>query len=173
MTSVVSGGLVYEYIEEGSGYGLVNIHGNTVVPIGSQFSDLQQEFAQTTDPTGDGGYSPNNPPQECPGQSKDWDTKPFTGSDLPACPSGALKYFKSGAGTGPGLNGPGSQTAPGGSSTTAAAGAGAVTHTYASGSTASGNAAASLHMAHPTELLPLAMCGVAVVLSFAFGVSIF
>ena len=172
MTSVFSGGLVYEYSEEGNGYGIVSISGNKVTPVGQQFSDLQQELKKTQGPSGDGGYSANNAPQECPGQSKNWDTKPFTGSALPACPSGALNYFKSGAGKGPGLNGPGSQEAPGGSSATASAGAGAVTQTYGSGSSpSSSGSAASRNMAH-TEIVPLMVCGIAVVLSFVFGASI-
>ena len=167
MASVFSGGLVYEYSEEGTGYGIVEINGNSVRPIGQQFSDLQQELASTQDPSGDGGYSPNNPPQECPGQSVNWDTKPFTGSTLPACPSGALKYFKTGAGKGPGLNGAGSQEAPGGSSTTASASAGAVTATYGAGSSTS-SAAASSQMVQ-NELAPFAMYGVIWLLSFLLG----
>ena len=169
MTTVFSGGLVYEYAEEGDGFGLVEISGNSVTPIGQQFSDLQQELAKTPNPSGDGGYSPSNPPQECPGQSVDWDTKPFAGSALPACPSGALKYFKQGAGKGPGLSGAGSQEAGGGSSATAAAGAGAVTATYGSGSSpTSSSSATALHFGF-TEMGPLAMYGVIWMLSFVFG----
>ena len=172
MTSAFSGGLVYEYAEEGNGYGIVTINGNTVTPISQQFSDLQSELAKTQDPTGDGGYSANNAPQDCPGQSENWDTKPFTGSALPACPSGALIYFKKGPGKAPGLNGPGSQDASGGSSATASANAGTVTHSYGSGSSpSSSSAATSLHGMY-SELAPVAMCSIVVLVSIVLGASI-
>ena len=184
MTAVFSGGLVYEYSEEGNGYGLVNIKSNSVTPVGSQFSDLQQELAKAPVPSGSGGYSPSNPEQDCPGQSDNWDTKPYTGSALPAMPSGADKYMKSGAGSGPGLSGSGSQNAPGGSTVTASSGAGSVTATYGSGPTggvsgnsSSGAAAASSSSAAgmtgaPMDIMPVVMCGVVVVISFVFGVAV-
>lgn len=181
MTSVFSGGLVYEYSEEGNGYGIVKISGSTVTPVGSQFSDLQQELSKTQNPSGDGGAVTSNSPQECPGQSENWDTKPWIGSALPATPSGAAKYFKSGAGTGPGLSGSGSQNAPGGSTVTASAGAGSVTATYGSGSSATGSSSsgsassssAASHMnGRPTEFVSLMVCGLAVVLSFGLGAAI-
>ena len=167
MAAVFSGGLVYEYSEEANGYGIVEINGNSVDLIGQQFTNLQQEFRKTANPSGDGGYSPSNPPQECPGQSENWDTKPFTGSALPACPSGALKYFKQGAGKGPGLSGLGSQEAAGGSSATASASAGAVTVTYGGGSSPS-SGATSLYMVY-AEVAPFTMYAVVWLLSFAFG----
>ena len=178
MTGVFSGGLVYEYSEEGNGYGLVQISGNSVSPVGQQFTDLQQELAKAKSPSGGAGFSANNQPQQCPGQSQNWDTKPFTGSNLPATPSGALKYFKNGARKGPGLSGKGSQNAAGGSTTTAAAGAGSVSATYGSAptgvsSSASSSSAASgavpAHMVHTAGLGQLAMCGVVVAISIAFG----
>lgn len=179
MTVAFSGGLVYQYSEEADnpGFGVVNIKGNSVSPITQQFNDLKSELAKTPNPSGDGGYVSNNPPQECPGQGQYWNTKPFIGSALPATPAGAVKYFKSGAGKGPGLTGTGSQTAPGGSTVTAGSGAGQVSATYGSGSspssssTSSGSAAVSARMVR-AELAPLAMCGVVVALSFVFGASI-
>lgn len=54
MTSVYSGGLVYEYSEEGSGYGLVKINGDSVTET-SDFTALQKELASSK-PSGDGGY---------------------------------------------------------------------------------------------------------------------
>jgi 1,3-beta-glucanosyltransferase GAS5 len=173
MTGVFSGGLVYEYSEEGNGYGVVSISGNKVTPVGSQFSDLQQELSSTPDPSGDGGYTTNNGPQECPGQSVDWDTKPFTGDALPAMPEGAQQYFKNGAGKGPGLNGKGSQEAGSTSIATASASAGAVTATYGSGSSSSSSGAA-VAMAHgESNLLPIVASGVMVALSFVFGMAVF
>lgn len=176
MTVAFSGGLVYEYSEEGNGYGVVNINGNKVTPVGNQFSDLQQELSSTTSPSGDGGYSANNPAQNCPGQSVNWDTKPFTGSALPATPSGAMQYFKNGAGKGPGLNGKGSQEAPGGSTVTASANAGQVTATYgsgASGASSTSSGAASGLTPRDGSVLPAAISCLVVVGSFAFGMAVF
>lgn len=172
MTKAVSGGLVYEYAEEGSGYGLVNIEGNTVKPITQQFNDLMQALKSTSDPSGDGGYSANNSPQECPSESKEWDISPFSGSALPALPSGAQKYFQQGAGKGPGLNGAGSQEAGGESSGTASASAGAVTQTYGSGSSPSGSSAASSLNVPGLDLRPLSTVAFAVFFSFGFGMYI-
>ena len=56
MTGVYSGGLVYEYSEEGSKYGLVTIDGDDVTE-GDDFTALKTAFAGTTNPSGDGGYS--------------------------------------------------------------------------------------------------------------------
>lgn len=188
MAGVFSGGLVYEYSNEGNGYGIVNIDGNKVTPIGQQFSDLQSELAKAPTYSGSAGAVMNNGPQECPGQSENWDTKPWTGSALPATPSGAMKYFQNGAGKGPGLKGKGSQEAPGGSTVTASANAGSVTATYGSGptggtgsgsgsgssssaSSSSSSGAVPAHMGN-TDLISLMCCGFAVVLSFAFGATI-
>lgn len=144
MTGVFSGGLVYEYSEDGNGFGIVTISGNTVTPVASQFSDLMQELSSTPDPSGDGGYSTSGVVQTCPAQGANWDTSPFTGSALPATPSGAAKYFQQGAGTGPGLSGDGSQDAGGGSSATASANAGSVTATYTATSAASSGASSAM-----------------------------
>lgn len=179
MTSAFSGGLVYEYSQEGNGYGLVTISGSTVTPVGDQFSDLQSALANVTNPSGNGGATNSSTEQDCPAQSDDWDTSPFTGSALPATPSGALKYFEDGAGTGPGLNGTGSQDASGGSSSTASSGAGAVSTTYSgtssgststSTSTKSGAAAPGL-MVSKFDVAPL-VCGVVVVFATAFGAAL-
>lgn len=149
MTSVFSGGLVYEYSEEGNNFGLVTISGSTVTPVGSQFSDLQQQMTSTSNPSGNGNYSTSGVVQSCPGQSDNWNTSPFTGSALPAMPSGALQYFQKGAGTGPGLAGSGSQQASGGSSGTASANAGAATTTYGSGAAGASSTSTKSSAASP------------------------
>lgn len=177
MTKVFSGGLVYEYSAEGNGYGIVTISGTTVTPVGDQFSDLQQELAANPAPTDGGGYTTSSTVQTCPAQNANWDTKPFLGSALPATPSGAAKYFKSGAGTGPGLSGSGSQDAAGGSSATAVSGAGSVTATYGSSSTATGSGAASSASSSSAAVAVRAgsgglaqfVCGAVVVVSFGLG----
>jgi 1,3-beta-glucanosyltransferase GAS5 len=175
MTPVYSGGLVYEYSEEGSGYGLVTINGNSVSEK-PDFTNLMNEFKNNT-LSGDGGYKSNGQPSTCPTQSSTWQVTDFTGDQLPALPSGAEQYMKNGAGTGPGLSGSGSQDAPGGSSATASAGSGAVTTTAGSG--ASGTASSS--STHSGAAVALAVgelsmapfvCGAVVVLSTLFGATL-
>ncbi|KAM3418254.1 1,3-beta-glucanosyltransferase [Cercospora zeina] len=145
MTAVYSGGLVYEYSEEGNGYGLVKIDGNSIDEK-PDFSALANAYEQTKPPSGDGGATTNGSPSQCPTESNTWEVTDFTGDQLPAIPSGAEKYMKNGAGTGPGLNGPGSQDAGGASTGTAAPGSGSVTATGKPGSKSSGAAAGSLVM---------------------------
>nr|POE88288.1 1,3-beta-glucanosyltransferase gel1 [Quercus suber] len=156
MTSVFSGGLVYEYSEEGNHYGVMTISGSTVTPVGDQFSDLKNELASVSNPTDGGNYSTTSVVQTCPDQGDNWDTSPFTGSALPAMPSGAVAYLKNGAGTGPGLSGDGSQDASGGSTATASSGAGAPSTTYGSGASAATSAMAtsSTAAAAPARLAP-------------------
>ncbi|KAH8170276.1 glucanosyltransferase domain-containing protein [Sarocladium implicatum] len=138
MTSVVSGGFVYEYSEEGSGYGLVTIKGDTVTPVKNQVKYLTDALKKTPNPEGDGDIVTSGMvTPDCPEQSKEWDTSPFKGEALPAMPEGAKKYLKDGAGKAPGLKG-GSQDAPGGSTATAGSNAGAVTTTYPAGSAKTG-----------------------------------
>lgn len=143
MTGVYSGGLVYEYSEEGSKYGLVTINGTTVTE-GDDFTALKTAFAGTTNPSGDGGYSSTNKASDCPAQSSTWNV---TSDALPAIPSAAAAYMKTGAGTGAGLTGAGSQNAGGQSTGTATAGSGSVTATSTATSTkkaSAGNALAPM-----------------------------
>ncbi|KAI9764232.1 MAG: beta-glucanosyltransferase [Geoglossum simile] len=107
MTSVFSGGLVYEYSEEGTKYGLVKINGDGIEE-GPDFDALKEAFAAKSDPSGDGNYKSNGKPSQCPPASADWNV---TTDSLPAIPSPAQKFMTSGAGSGPGISGPGSQTA--------------------------------------------------------------
>jgi 1,3-beta-glucanosyltransferase GAS5 len=180
MTKVFSGGLVYEYSQEGNGYGLVTISGSSVSPVGSQFSDLQSALANATNPANGGGYKTSTTTQSCPPQQSGWDTSPFTGSALPAMPTGAEQYMKNGAGTGPGLSGSGSQDAGDGSSATASSGAGAITTTYgngvasstgsSSGSSSSAKSAAAPLMG-PFDMAPL-FCAMVTVFGVVFGAAL-
>jgi hypothetical protein len=136
MTGVFSGGLVYEYSEEGNGYGLVTIDGNTVTP-NADFTYLQSAYAAQTNPSGNGGASSTSAASTCPTESAEWDV---ANDDLPAIPAAAEKFMSAGAGTGPGLNGPGSQDsgdAQNESSGTATAGSGEVTATGTSSTSTS------------------------------------
>jgi hypothetical protein len=129
MTSVYSGGLVYEYSEEGSKYGLVTISSSGTVTEGADFLALQTAFANTTSPTGTGGYNSTGGASSCPAQSSTWNV---TSDALPSIPSAAAALMKTGAGKGAGLTGAGSQNAGGTSTGTASAGSGSVTATSSS-----------------------------------------
>lgn len=105
MTSVFSGGLVYEYSQEGNGYGLVTISGDSVT-TDSGFTYLQTALANASTPTGNGGATTTSNTSSCPPESSNWDV---SNDDVPTMPSAAEVYLKDGAGTGPGLTGLGSQ----------------------------------------------------------------
>lgn len=154
MTPVYSGGLVYEYSEEGSNYGLVNISSTTAVTEGVDFAALMAAFKATANPTDDGGYNSTGGASTCPPQSSTWNV---TSDALPAIPSGAAALMKTGAGTGTGLTGAGSQNAGGTSTGTATAGSGsgtAATGTAASGSATSSSAASSFRQG-PADMAPI------------------
>lgn len=176
MTPVYSGGLVYEYSEEGNGYGLVTISGNTVTE-GTDFTNLMSALSNTTAPTGDGGYKQNGTASTCPTKSDTWQVTDFTGEELPAMPSAAAAYMKNGAGTGPGLTGDGSQNAGGASTGTASAGSGSVTAT-ATGSSSSGSAASASASSAAQSLIAGEMgvapfvCGAIVLVSTLFGTTL-
>ena len=126
MTSVYSGGLVYEYSEEGSKYGLVTIGSDGTITEGADFTALKTALAATAPPTGNGGYNATGGASGCPAKSANWNV---SGDSLPAIPSGAAAMMKAGAGTGFGLTGLGSQNAGGASTGTATAGSGSVSAT--------------------------------------------
>jgi hypothetical protein len=107
MTVCYSGGLVYEYSQEGNGYGLVTINGGSVTPD-KDFTALQAAYKKTPNPTGDGNYNPTSHSSTCPPQSNTWNV---TSDNLPALPSAAANLMKNGAGKGAGLGGAGSQSA--------------------------------------------------------------
>jgi len=171
MTKSISGGLVYEYTNAGNDYGLVNIKGNTVKPIGNQFSDLEAQMKKIVTPSGNGGATTGNSDQPCPAQGKYWDTKPFTGSALPATPSGAMKYFQDGAGKGPGLNGKGSQEAGTGKQSTASKSAGAVQTTYGNGSGSSSGTSSGASQIR-ADMMPFVGAGVALAFCALIGATV-
>lgn len=150
MSAVYSGGLVYEYSEEDSNYGLVKIDGDSVTE-NDDFKNLADMLKNNPAPEGDGGAKTDGKPSECPANSDSWQVKSFDGQDLPAMPDGAEKYLQDGAGDGPGLSGPGSQQSGSDEVTTAKPGSGSVTAVASNaastggsgGSSASADAAAS------------------------------
>ncbi|KEF57409.1 1,3-beta-glucanosyltransferase gel1 [Exophiala aquamarina CBS 119918] len=170
MTGVYSGGLVYEYSQEPSNYGLVDLSGSTPEEL-PDFQALADQFAKTPNPQGDGGYSSTQAVSDCPTFSDpNWQVE---GNSLPAIPDGAKKYMTSadGAGAGPGLSGPGSQNAGGESTGTATAGSGAATRTGDSSSSSNTSNAASALIAPEWSLAPL-VCGAITVFSMLFGASL-
>lgn len=113
MTPVYSGGLVYEYSQEPSNYGLVEIKkGGSIVEL-DDFHTLQKAFKKTPHPNGHGGYNSTGGPNPCPSRSPpNWEVDPE--EPLPRMPKSARQYFTDGPGKPPGLKGPGSQwTKPG------------------------------------------------------------
>ncbi|KAG5304340.1 glucanosyltransferase [Histoplasma capsulatum G186AR] len=144
MTSVYSGGLVYEYSEEPNNYGLVKLEDGQAVPL-KDFDTLKKAFAATKNPDGDGGYNKTGGANPCPKKNApDWDVD---GDTLPAIPEPAKQYIMKGAGKGPGLDGSGSQNAGTGSSGGAEPGSGAVDGK--SSKPGSGNAAVGLQARYP------------------------
>ena len=128
MTSVYSGGLVYEYTKEGDAkqakFGLVDVGSGNDVSELPDFKTLQNAFAKTPAPSGDGGYKSNGAASSCPPKSDTW---LVDNDNLPAIPNEAKTYFKNGAGKGVGLQGTGSQDIGAESSGTATPGSGTVT----------------------------------------------
>ena len=167
MTSVYSGGLVYEYSEEGNNYGLVTINGNSV-STNQDFQNLMEMYKNTSDPSGTGGYNATGGASGCPVyDSPNW---VVMNDSLPAIPAPAKQYFTQGAGPGPGLSGPGSQDAGTQSTGTATAGSGQVTptSTYSgSGSSATGSAG---HLTVPQWSFAPVVCGTVALLSGLFGI---
>ena len=171
MTSVYSGGLVYEYSEEGNNYGLVTINGNSVSE-NQDFQALMAAYQQTSNPTNDGGYNATGGASGCPSyEGTNWQVM---NDSLPAIPAPAQKYFTQGAGTGPGLTGAGSQNAGTPSTGTATAGSGQVTpsSTYSgSGSTSTASGAAG-HLVIPQWSFAPVVCGTIALLSGVFGATL-
>lgn len=149
MTGVYSGGLVYEYSNEGNGYGIVQISGNSVSAVVQQGENQQDAlmaaFKGTPAPSGDGGYNENGQASQCPAESDDWQLgKPFAGTtDLPAFPEQAMNYLKNGAGKGPGLAGDGSQNSGDGKVAIASPACNPTTAVYATATTAKGGASST------------------------------
>ncbi|KAM5435585.1 1,3-beta-glucanosyltransferase [Microsporum canis] len=111
MTGVYSGGLVYEYSQEPSNYGLVEIKdGSNSKPTKlPDYNALKTAFSNVKNPSGDGGYNKNSAASKCPAKNApSWNVDGE--AKLPTFPADAQKYMDKGAGDGPGLDGPGSQS---------------------------------------------------------------
>lgn len=167
MTGVYSGGLVYEYSEQSSNYGLVQINGNNVKEL-PDYNALKTAFANTPNPQGGGGYNATGGPNACPTSSPpNWDV---SGDALPAMPEPAKKYLTKGAGKGEGFSGGGSMDAGTQSTGTATPGSGAVTGSATSTSSVSATSKGAAAGLQPPRLslVPIALAAVTV-LSMMFG----
>ncbi|KAI2618185.1 glycoside hydrolase family 72 protein [Hypoxylon sp. NC1633] len=148
MSSVYSGGLMYEYSREGNNYGIVEVSGSSgSVNEEPDFVKFASALSKYPAPTGNGGFTSTTSAVACPTVDDIWDLKEFGASALPAIPEGAVKYMTEGAGAGPGLKGDGSQNAGGTSTGTATPGSGSVGATAsASGHNGSGRPAPPMDM---------------------------
>jgi len=170
MTGVYSGGLVYEYSEEGSKYGLVQINGKDV-NTNKDYDALKAALKKTPNPSGDGNYNKTGGSNPCPKKnSPNWDVDAT--DSLPAIPVPAEKYLKDGAGQGVGFSGKGSQTAGTPSSSTASPGSGSGSSSSSSGTAGatSKGAAAGLVKPFTVSMAPIAVSLVTIVSSL-FGAS--
>lgn len=141
MTSVYSGGLVYEYTVEPNGYGLVEVGSDGKITPNADFDRLKDAYEATANPRGDGGFKETGAASECPAESEDWEV---SGTELPAMPRRAEKFMDEGAGRGPGLDGSGSHFAGEPSESTATPGSGNPTRTPSPGAgSGSGNGGTS------------------------------
>jgi hypothetical protein len=147
MTGVYSGGLVYEYSQEPSNYGLVKISGDSLSEL-PDYDALKTAFQKTDNPTGDGQYNSTGGASGCPVKNApNWDVD---GNLLPAIPVPAKKYLTSGAGKGVGFSGKGSQYAGTPSTGIAEQGSGSGSST----SSGSGSSSSSTKNAASTGLQP-------------------
>jgi 1,3-beta-glucanosyltransferase GAS5 len=85
MTNVYSGGLAYEYSEEGNGYGMVKINSNSVTEL-PNFDDFKEQLANNPVPSGSGGASSTQATSTCPTADANWNV---TSDALPAIPDAA------------------------------------------------------------------------------------
>lgn len=169
MAAVYSGGLVYEYSEEKNGYGLVDLSGGSVTTK-DDFQALESALAANPAPSGDAGARTSaQGASTCPGNSDTFNIAPWTGDYLPAMPSDAVTFLQHGAGKGAGLNGAGSQDAPGGS--TASATPGSASAVFASAGAARSSGAAVALATGDLGIGPFVSIGV-MLISMGFGAAL-
>ncbi|KAK1149109.1 1,3-beta-glucanosyltransferase [Aspergillus melleus] len=170
MTGVYSGGLVYEYSQESSNYGLVKVSSDSVKTL-DDFDALKSAFDKTDNPSGSGGYNKTGGANPCPAKdSPNWNVDD---DDLPSIPEPAKKYMTEGAGKGDGFKGKGSQNAGTTSTGTAKPGSGSASSSYDSSSdsssTSSSSAGAAAGLQIPSLTLAPVVVGLVTVASTLFG----
>lgn len=152
MSSVYSGGLLYEYSVEENDFGIVTLDGDNV-ETSKEYDLFKSALKEYPAPTGNGGAAATTHSVACPTSEANWQVDP---SLVPVMPEQAEKYMKDGAGDGPGIDGDGSQQAGDSGMATASATGGKASPT--SGSKDEGNAAP---MNGPSGM-PLLVTGVTV-----------
>jgi len=151
MTGVYSGGLMYEYSNEDNDYGIVTISGDSV-KSSDEYDLFKSALSAYPAPTGSGGAASTSHAVSCPTSDASWQVNP---SLIPQIPSQAQQYMKSGAGSGPGLSGDGSQNAADSGTSTAS-----VTGGQAS-PTASGKDNAGITIRGSVDKAPIIVSGLA------------
>ncbi|KAJ5108393.1 1-3-beta-glucanosyltransferase Gel1 [Penicillium angulare] len=168
MTGVYSGGLVYEYSQESSNYGLVKVSGNDVKEL-PDYDALKTAFSKTDNPKGDGDYNQTGGANACPPKAApNWDV---SSDSLPAMPAPAKKYLTEGAGKGKGFDGDGSMEAGTESTTTATAGSGEVSGATST-STSSSSKGAAPGIKVPQLPMTTVVVGLVTAMSTLFGASL-
>jgi hypothetical protein len=166
MTSVYSGGLMYEYSYEDNKYGIVQLKGGlkakTVEKL-DEYDAFKSALKNDPAPTGSGGAATTTHAVSCPTSDAGWQVNP---SLVPQMPDQAQKYMKDGAGKGPGfdLDGDGSQNAGGSGTSTASVTGGAASPT---GSSKNSDSAAAATLG-PIDKAPFLVTGMAVLFTL-FG----
>ncbi|KAK3685749.1 Glucanosyltransferase-domain-containing protein [Podospora appendiculata] len=157
MTSVYSGGLMYEYALEENGYGIVKIPSSDSATVEEQpeFAKFAKALSANPAPTGSGGFTSTTNSVPCPTKDANW---LIDSTELPSLPDGAKDLMKTGAGAGPGLKGAGSQNAGTGDTGNATP--------SSAGSTATSSSKNSAGLtAGPLEKAPLIIAGLVCVLT--------
>lgn len=169
MTGVYSGGLVYEYSEESSKYGLVKIKGDDTKQM-PDFDALKSAFSKTENPKGDGDFNKTGGANACPKKNApNWNVD---STSLPAMPSPAKKFLTEGAGKAKGFSGDGSMDSGTESTATATPGSGKVTDSDDSTTTTKPSKGAAAGLQPPSmSMAPIAV-GLVTVLSTLLGASV-
>lgn len=160
MSSVYSGGIMYEYSKEDNDYGIVTINGDSISKS-DEYSLFKSALADNPTPTGSGGAASSSHAAKCPPKDSTWNVDP---SLIPEMPEAANKFMKKGAGSGPGLGGDGSQNAADSGTATASVTGGTASPTSTSGSaseTESDSAAGSFSHG-PLDKAPFIVSGLTV-----------
>ncbi|KAF5102291.1 hypothetical protein D0Z00_000474 [Geotrichum galactomycetum] len=167
MSSVFSGGLVYEYSEEDNKYGLVEISKSGEITKKTDYNNLKSELAKVEMPSGDAGASTKTDASKCPAyEAGVWEVDPDAA--IPSMPKRASAFLTDGAGKALGTNGPNTSygdegdiadnqaaaekaltakttsKAPSATASGSAAAASAVSASASASASASGNAAAAI-----------------------------
>ncbi|ORY73679.1 Glucanosyltransferase-domain-containing protein [Protomyces lactucae-debilis] len=176
MTSVFSGGLVYEYTQEVNNYGLVTIGSNGQVSALPDFYNLQKQYAALKLDKSAPGTSKTTAPA-CPGNSTDFEGV-WAEDVLPVQPAGAAALIKNGAGAPLGNGGSGSQNAGSGSGSGSGNSNVGLTSSTTSGSARSASPSASATRTSGAQsVLPTLSMGMlaawSLTLSAAFGAALF